>query len=65
MDKLKRLTILLDKKNDILYLLNRHAQNKELIWENDEEGYKDYVNAALDEINDINEEIKEISDEEF
>ena len=29
MDKLKQLTTLLEKKADILYLLNRHAQNKD------------------------------------
>jgi hypothetical protein len=65
MNQLKRLTILLEKKADILFLLNRHAQNKDTIWEGDEEGYKDYVNAALDEINAINEEIKDITKEDL
>ena len=64
MDKLKQLTTLLEKKADILYLLNRHAQNKEMIWEDDEEGFMDYINAALDEINAINKEIKELSDDD-
>ena len=64
MDKLKQLTTLLEKKADILYLLNRHAQNKELIWEDDDEGFMDYINAALDEINAINKEIKELSDDD-
>ena len=58
MNRLKRLTTLLEKKADLLYLLNRHAQNKEAIWEGDEEGFTDYVNAALDEIIAINKEIK-------
>ena len=64
MDKLKQLTTLLEKKADILYLLNRHAQNKEMIWEDDDEGFMDYINAALDEINAINKEIKELSDDD-
>lgn len=61
MDELKRLTTLLEKRTDLLYLINRHAQNKDRIWEGDEAGYEDYINAALDEINAINREIKELS----
>ncbi len=61
MDKLKQLTALLEKRADLLYLINRHAQNKDRIWAGDEVSYTDYVNAALDEINAINKEIKEMS----
>ena len=64
MNKLKRLTALLEKKADLLYLLNRHAQNKDVIWEGDEDGFIDYVNAALDEIIDINKAIKELSQDD-
>jgi hypothetical protein len=48
-----------------LYLINRHAQNKDRIWEGDEVGYQDYINAALDEINAINQEIKELSGDDI
>ena len=65
MDELKKLTELLERKNDLLFLINRHAQNREHIWGNDNEGYEDYVNAALDELNDINEDIKGITGEKF
>jgi hypothetical protein len=61
MNKYKRLELLLEKKASLLYLINRHAQNKDRIWEGDETGYEDYINAALDEINAINKEIKELS----
>ena len=64
MNKLKRLTTLLEKKTDLLYLLNRHSQNKDVIWESDEEGFIDYVNAALDEIIAINKAIKELSQDD-
>ena len=64
MNKLKRLTALLEKKADLLYLLNRHGQNKDVIWEGDEEGFIDYVNAALDEIIAINKAIKELSQDD-
>ena len=64
MNKLKQLTTLLEKKADLLYLLNRHAQNKDVIWEGDEEGFIDYVNAALDEIIAINKAIKELSQDD-
>ncbi len=57
MDKIKRL---IEKKDSLLYLSNRHAQNKERIWVGDEAGYQDYINAALDELNAINQEIKEL-----
>ena len=57
MDKIK---LLLEKKESLLYLINRHAQNKDRIWEGDEKGFTDYINAALDEINEINNEIKEL-----
>ena len=65
MNKLQRLTFLKEKKADLLYLLNRHAQNKERIWGNDEDGYTDYINAALDEINEINKELKELSEDDL
>ena len=65
MDELKKLTELLERKNDLLFLLNRHAQNREQIWGNNSEGYNDYVNAALDEINEINEALKDITGESF
>ncbi len=64
MNKFKRLELLLEKKANLLYLINRHAQNKDRIWESDETGYEDYINAALDEINAINQEIKELSPED-
>ena len=64
MDKLKQLTALLEKRADLLYLINRHAQNKNRIWAGDEAGYTDYINAALDEINVINKEIKEMSQDD-
>ena len=64
MNKLKRLTALLEKKADLLYLLNRHAQNKDTIWEGDEDSFIDYVNAALDEIIAINKAIKELSQDD-
>ena len=57
MDKIKRL---IEKKDSLLYLINRHAQNKERIWAGDEAGYQDYINAALDELNAINQELKEL-----
>ncbi len=65
MNESKRLTTLLEKKADLLYLINRHAQNKDRIWESDETGYEDYINAVLDEINAINQEIKELSEDDF
>jgi hypothetical protein len=65
MNELKRLELLLEKKADLLYLINRHAQNKDRIWEGDEVGYQDYINAALDEINAINQEIKELSGDDI
>jgi hypothetical protein len=61
MDKIK---LLLEKKDSLLYLINRHAQNKERIWGSDEAGYQDYINAALDEINAVNQEIKELSEDD-
>jgi hypothetical protein len=61
MDKLK---LLLEKKDSLLFLINRHAQNKDRIWASDESGYQDYINAALDEINAVNQEIKELSDDD-
>lgn len=61
MDKIK---LLLEKKDSLLYLINRHAQNKERIWAGDEAGYQDYINAALDEINAVNQEIKELSEDD-
>ena len=61
MDKIK---LLLEKKDNLLYLINRHAQNKDRIWAGDEAGYQDYINAALDEINAVNQEIKELSEDE-
>jgi hypothetical protein len=64
MNEVKRLEQLLEKKESLLYLINRHAQNKERIWEGDEAGYQDYINAALDEINAVNQEIKELSKDE-
>ena len=60
MDKIK---LLLEKKDNLLYLIDRHAQNKDRIWAGDEAGYQDYINAALDEINAVNQEIKELSEE--
>ena len=65
MNKLKQLTALLEKRADLLYLINRHAQNKDRIWEGDEKGFTDYINAALDEINAINNEIKELSHDDL
>ncbi len=64
MNELKRLTALLEKRADLLYLINRHAQNKDRIWAGDEAGYEEYINAALDEINAINQEIKELSQDD-
>jgi hypothetical protein len=64
MNELKRLEQLLEKKESLLYLINRHAQNKERIWEGDEAGYQDYINAALDEINAVNQAIKELSQDD-
>ena len=64
MNKIKRLEQLLEKKDSLLYLINRHAQNKERIWESDETGYEDYINAALDEINAINQEFNELSQDD-
>jgi hypothetical protein len=61
MNELKRLEQLLEKKESLLFLINRHAQNKERIWEGDEAGYQDYINAALHEINAVNQAIKELS----
>ena len=61
MDKIK---ILLEKKDTLLYLINRHAQNKERIWAGDEADFQDYINAALDEINAINQAIKELSEDD-
>ena len=57
MDKMK---LLIEKKDSLLYLINRHAQNKKRIWAGDEVGYQDYINAALDELNAINQELKEL-----
>ncbi len=65
MDELKKLTELIERKNDLLFLINRHAQNRERIWGNDNSGYEEYVNAALDELNEINEAIKDITGENF
>ncbi len=64
MNELKRLTALLEKRADLLYLINRHAENKNRIWEGDEAGYEEYINAALDEINAINQAIKELSQDD-
>jgi hypothetical protein len=64
MNKIKRLELLLEKKESLLYLINRHAQNKERIWEDDEAGYEDYINAALDEINAVNQELNELSEDD-
>ena len=61
MDKIKAL---LEKKDTLLYLINRYAQNKERIWAGDEAGYQDYINAALDEINAVNQEIKELLEDD-
>ena len=65
MDESKKMTELIERKNDLLFLINWHAQNREPIWGNDNEGYEDYVNAALDELNEINEAIKDITGENF
>ena len=65
MDELKQLTDLLQKKGDLLYLLNRHSQDKERIWGNDEAGYKDFVDAILDEIIDTDKQIHELSQDDF
>jgi hypothetical protein len=64
MNKIKRLELLLEKKESLLYLINRHAQNKERIWEDNEAGYEDYINAALDEINAVNQELNELSEDD-
>lgn len=61
---MNKLELLLEKKDTLLYLINRHARNKKRIWEGDEAGYQDYINAALDEINAINQEIKELSEDQ-
>ena len=65
MDELKQLTDLLQKKADLLYLLNRHSRNKERIWGNDEVGYQNFVNAILDEIIDTDRQIQELSQDDF
>lgn len=64
MNKIKQLELLSEKKDSLLYLINRHAQNKDRIWEGDEAGYEDYINAALDEINAVNQEIKELLEDD-
>jgi hypothetical protein len=64
MNKIKRLELLLEKKESLLYLINRHAQNKERIWEDDEAGYENYINSALDEINAVNQELNELSEDD-
>lgn len=64
MNKYKRLELLLEKKASLLYLVNRHAQNKDRIWEGDEASYEDFINAALDEINAINQAIEELSQDD-
>jgi hypothetical protein len=61
---MNKLDLLLEKKESLLYLINRHAQNKDRIWAGDEAGYEDYINAALDEINAINQAIKELSEDD-
>ena len=65
MDKLKQLTTLLQEKADLLYLLNRHSQDKKRIWGNDEAGYENFVNAILDEIIGIDKKIKKLSQDDF
>ena len=65
MDKLKQLADLLQKKGDLLYLLNRHSRNKERIWGNDEIGYQNFINAILDEIIDTDKQIHELSQDDF
>ena len=64
MNKIKQLELLSEKKDSLLYLINRHAQNKDRIWEGDEACYEDYINAALDEINAVNQEIKELLEDD-
>ena len=64
MDKQNRLSELLEKRADLLYLINRHAQNKERIWEGDEVGFTDYINAALDEIIEIDKVVKALSQDD-
>jgi hypothetical protein len=61
MNKIKRLEQLLEKKDSLLYLINRHAQNKERIWEGDETGYEDYINAINQEFNELSQDDSQIN----
>ena len=45
----------------LFFLINYHTQRKEDIWDSQEE-FDDYINAALDQINDIKKELKDIED---
>jgi hypothetical protein len=43
---------LLKEKEYLYFLITHHTKNKSRIWD-DEKEYDDYINAALDRINEI------------
>ena len=45
----------------LFFLINYHTQRKEDMWDSELE-FDEYINAALDQINDIKRELKDIED---
>ena len=54
----ERLDSLLEQEFFLKELLSQHTKNKHIIWLNREKEFREYIDAILDELNEIREEIR-------
>ena len=56
----EKLTKLREEEYFLKEILDQHVKLKETIWKNRESEFKEYVDAILDELNEIRREINNI-----
>ena len=54
---------LLEERAQLYFLIDYHTMRKAQIWD-DEKEYQDYIDAALDRINDINAVLRDFENNE-